>query len=97
MSQQKDIDSFWPEDQADSIHLHSGTYGVEPIGLDAILEKAREKWPHIELEELSITPERHHTRHINYDLYDPQDYDYFLKIECSYAYLEKLTAPRMAA
>lgn len=44
------------------------------FSLADILEKAKEKWPDVSLEDISIESVNHHEYAVGYDLYDSSDY-----------------------
>lgn len=54
------------------------------LSLSDILEKAKEKWPDVSLENISIESVNHHQYCIGYDLYDSGDY-----VEYIYLSIEK--------
>lgn len=93
----KDTNSFYPEDTAEAMYLECPHHPSEGPSLTEILEKAQAKWPGITLDQIMVIPEKIHTRHIHYDLYDPSDYDMFVRIECSSEYLMQQTTPALAA
>lgn len=67
--------NFQPDDTDESFYmLASATY-------NEIKEKAQEKWGSGGFSDLSITPERIHTRCIGHDNPEDCDYDTFLLIE----------------
>lgn len=84
------ITTFWPDDTETSLYLEGDVTGID---FSEIWKAAREKWPGIKMEEITITPEHIHTNCIYFDAYDGADWTNFLHIECSTEYLERMTAP----
>ena len=71
--------SMWnysPDDTDDYFYLLSNS----EYSLSEIIEKAKEKWENITLDQITIRSEYIHTRCIYYDLYDPSDYENYLII-----------------
>lgn len=68
------ITNFWPDDDKDTMYLHD----CSGLPLSHLIEKAQEKWPGIDLDNIDISAEKIHTRCIYYDLYDGGDYDNFI-------------------
>jgi hypothetical protein len=70
------IKNFWPEDTENEMYL-DGSFCVS-LTLADLIEKAKEKWPGIELDGIDIRAEYIHTRCITYDLYDSGDWTTFI-------------------
>lgn len=68
------IQTFWPDDTDEVMHIQSG-YGAR---LQELLEKAQEKWPGISLDQIEISAEHIHTDCLGYDRYDAGDYSDFI-------------------
>ena len=87
-------DTFTPEDTEDTMYMCAHHRSID---FSEIWEKAREKWPRIQFDELSIEADYIHTRCIGYDLFDGADWDNYLIITASPSYFdrmnEKETAP----
>ena len=80
-------DTFWPDDTNESFYL---TYD-EKIGLTDLIAEAQMKWPGIRTEDLEIAPRHIHTRCLGYDLYDPGDYTYFVRVDALPDYFQRQT------
>lgn len=74
------IETYEPDDTEDTMYIDgSGNYGLNSIA--EIIDKARQKWPGIELDQLRIRAEHIHTDCLGYDRYDASDYTNYICIE----------------
>lgn len=63
----------YPVDEDDTMWVHSGKTIKE------LMDLAKEKWPNIKFEDISIDSVHHHQYCIYYDLHDSSDYvDYLV-------------------
>lgn len=69
------IISFWPDDGEDIFYI------PESESLSSIQERIGRKWPDVDPKDISISSIRLQTDCIGYDLYDPCDWTFFLRIE----------------
>jgi hypothetical protein len=69
---------FTPDDTDDKMYIQSN-FGS--ITLEELLEKAKEKWPTLQLSDINISSEKIHTRAIYYDLHDASDWDDYIILE----------------
>lgn len=68
------VENYTPEDSQETIYI------LEGCSLQTIIDKVKDKWGDIELDEVQIEPSYIHTRCLGYDLYDSSDYDNYLEI-----------------
>lgn len=68
------ITDYWPDDTDTILHINAD----EGHDLASIMSIIKNKWPHANLEDISITSEYIHTECLTYDLYDPSDYTNFI-------------------
>lgn len=66
----------YPVDTEDTFYLENSEYTLHEI-----FEKAKEKWPEINMEDISIECEYRHVECLNYDFYDAGDYKNYLIIK----------------
>lgn len=69
------IRTFRPDDTEDVFYKRSDTTLFE------IIEKVKEKWPDVDIENINITAEHIQTDCLGYDQYDSMDYTDFIKVE----------------
>lgn len=72
------IEDYWPDDTADTIHLDTSCFSYT---ISELIEKAKEKWPDATLEDISIHSSFIHTSCLGYDQFDRSDYTEFLIIK----------------
>jgi hypothetical protein len=67
------ITNCFPEDDETTMWLKSSS------NLQEVIEAAKEKWPDVQFEDISIDAVHHHQYSIYYDLHDNSDYvDYIV-------------------
>ena len=80
MGYSADGNSFWPDDDENTIYLEDSRW----ITLFDIIYIVRSKWPELSdldsLDSISIGAENIHTYRLGYDLHDPSDYTNFIVI-----------------
>jgi hypothetical protein len=69
-----EIVDYWPDNTDTELYIVSNS----GYSLAAILDIAKEKWPDVSLENITIESEKIHTNCVYYDLYDPCDYTDFI-------------------
>lgn len=69
----------YPQDDDKTIYLenHLGM----GVSLAYIIEKVKEKWPNVEMENIDIEAEHRHVTCLTYDQYDPTDYQDYIIIK----------------
>ena len=80
MGYSADGNSFWPDDDENTIYLEDSRW----ITLFDIIYIVRSKWPELSdldsLDSINIRVENIHTDCLGYDLHDPSDYTNFIVI-----------------
>lgn len=77
MGYSADGNTFWPEDDENTIYLERSRW----ITLSDIIYIVQSKWGNsVELDSISINAENIHTDCLGYDLHDPGDYTNFIVI-----------------
>ena len=77
------IRTFHPDDTHNTVYIADGG------SMEDIWNKVQEKWPGIQMSELSVEPQHIQTDCLGYDGYDPGDYTNFLCITASDSYFKK--------
>ena len=80
MGYSADRNSFWPDDDENTIYLENSRW----ITLFDIIYIARSKWPELSdldaLDSISISAENIHTDHLGHEFHYPSDYTNFIVI-----------------
>jgi hypothetical protein len=66
--------NYIPEDSETTIYILGNCSLLE------IIDKVKEKWGNVNLDDVDIQPSYIHTRCLTYDLYDPSDYDNYIEV-----------------
>ena len=51
--------------------------------LSEILERVKDKWPDVDIDNITIESEYRHVTCLTYDLYDPSNYERYIKVSKS--------------
>lgn len=54
--------------------------GDSSLSLSDVLERVKEKWPNVNIEDVDITAVNHHQYSIGYDLHDSSDYVQYIYV-----------------
>lgn len=78
------ITTFTPDDTEDTIYLSEYSSFLD------IYNKTNEKWPGIQLTEVTLHAEHIHTDCLGYDKYDPMDYTNYIVITADSSYFKRI-------